>query len=189
MRRLRPQQSFDHLLQNRNRVLAAWVVAGQYHLLRLALRDGRHQRTLARVAITATSDHHPQSATTSGCHGLQSLQRLFQSVRGVGVVNQHQRLIFDTLADALHASRHRGQAFTRAQSRIQWDTQSAGGSNGAQHVAHVVLADQRKAQGTPSDFSARCVSLQHLEAHTTLRVLHTQRRQARASVRPDGNRP
>ena len=86
--------------------LVARVVAGDDHAIGQARGDGAHLRTLGTVAIAAAAKGAQQPAATRLRQRAQGLQRLFQCIRRVGVINDQLRQLA-AIADPLHAARHR----------------------------------------------------------------------------------
>ena len=78
------------VVENLARVFAARVIVGDEYAIGQALDNFGHQRALAAIAITAATEQAKQFAFGMWA---QRFEDFFQGVRGVSVIDHHQRLL------------------------------------------------------------------------------------------------
>ena len=74
------------MTENLFRVFAAWVVAGEYHLVATVGGFGSHHRALAVVAV-ATTATHGDYLSLAAHHIVDGGEHIHKGVGGVGVVH------------------------------------------------------------------------------------------------------
>lgn len=84
------------------RVLGAGVVGGNHRIIG-SQRSFTHNGALARIAVAATAEHNQgfMSVVDQGGNGGDGV---FQSIRGVGIVNVHRNAAVMLGANALQAT-------------------------------------------------------------------------------------
>ncbi|UWN48962.1 hypothetical protein ASALC70_01153 [Alcanivorax sp. ALC70] len=128
----------QHGVDDRLRILAPGVVAGQDQPVGAGFRGGRHQRAFAAVPVAAATDHAMQAAGEMLAHRRQGL---LQPVRGVRVINDHRGLA--RLAHRLHAARHRRDGVERRAQPFRCHAQAVQDPGHRHQVAAVEGAEQR----------------------------------------------
>ena len=101
-------RSCCNLVQDFHRVFSARVITGNDDTIGLLACQLTHDRALAGVAIAATAEHAYQPPLARTHRRAQGLQHLCQGIRGVGVVDDDQRLTHPP--HQLHAPCGRRQA-------------------------------------------------------------------------------
>ena len=131
----------DDVGDDRVAILAARIVVGDDRDIGAALGDRRHLRALAAVALAAAAEHADQLA---GGKRTQRAQRLFQRVRGVRVVDDHQRQPA-LAAEPAHAAIDRRQLRQGLGHQRRGHAQRDQGGRHPEQVVDVEAAQQRRA--------------------------------------------
>ena len=125
------------------RVLAARVVARDHHLIRELLRDRAHQRTLGRVAVAAATEHADEFAAARFGHRPQRVERLFERVGRVRVVDHDERLVvLQPAAETLHATVDRFELRDLRERGVERDAGFRAAPQSPRAVAHVERAER-----------------------------------------------
>ena len=80
----------EHLLDDRVRILAARIVAGDDHVVGEPRGRRAHERALAGIALAAAAEHADQARARAPPRA-QRLERLLERIRRVRVVDDHER--------------------------------------------------------------------------------------------------
>ena len=140
----RPPVGFDdgtglaHLGEDRQRVLAARVVAGEDRDVGARHRRRAHQRALARVAVTAAAEHHDDAA-----RGDPRGPRRAASARPPGCGRSRPgRAKPQVVGDALHPAGNAWQLGDPARGGLGIDARRRSAASARERVADVEVAGQ-----------------------------------------------
>ena len=162
---VRPR-ALEDVLDDRERLLAAWVVGGHDHEVGQVRRDLAHQRALAAIAVATRTedDEQPPGGEVAG-----RAQDVVERVRCVRVVDKHGERL--PLVDGLEPSGHTRERGEPRCDRLVVDVEQLRGGDGAENVLDVEAPAQGRAQVDPSRPEARAGGIEPKAFGTDLGVV------------------
>ena len=133
-------------IDDRQRVLGAWVVGGDDDVIGQPRGHGTHQRPLLAIAITAAAEHHVHGRIAG--HRTCRADGLLQPVGRVGVVDDHGERL--TGHHGFEPARHCRRRAQPARDRRRGDAEPMAGRGRGQAVHHVERAADRHLDRPPS---------------------------------------
>ena len=126
-----------NLLQNRQRLLGAWIVGSDDGKVAHAGSDSPHDRAFAVVAISAASE---QGDDSPGGNFLQCGKDILKGVPGMGVINETGDSV--AVFYPLHAPRHGGVVLYALFDRLKRQIKGDSGCSGSQYVGEIEAPQQ-----------------------------------------------
>ena len=131
------------LHDDRRRIFAARIVAGDDQVIGMARGDLAHQRPLAAIAVAAAAKHAEQTSLAAR-HRTQTFEHFFQRVWCMRVIDNDQRRA--AAAVTFGASRHWRDHLQRCNGLLKSDIADQQRRQRTQQVGRIEAADQRAFQ-------------------------------------------
>ena len=136
----RRRRAGQDLRPDRRRIFGARIVVGNDRHVGAARGDFAHDRSLARIAVAAATEHQDEAPTHEWT---QRGDRLRERVGLMRVVDKDRRAV--EIADAFEASGRAFQCFQRFEDSLRLAARGDAKAGGDQRVGNLKVAGQRKA--------------------------------------------